>query len=781
METQLLPRLRGSLRHTWLAFLALAAAALSLYLVLDGVPRAVLFDTLSLAAAVAVFVGIRARKPAVALPWILLGLGQLCWFAGDTTWDFLDLALGEQPFPSVADALYLSGYVLLVVGFLLLPGGWRSRPDWPSLLDAAILGTGAGLVLWVALVDPILSDGSLTPLERAISVGYPLGDIVVLACVFRLLVNPAFATRAFQLLALAVLCSLAGDVVFAVGEASDPAVAAANALFLVGYGLWGAAVLHPSMGRVVATAVDTRARLTRRRMAALTVAALVGPAILVVEGAMGLPIDTLAIAVGCALTTILVLGRLGILVARLGRSLSEQRRLERDLRHQAFHDPLTDLPNRALLLERLARALDRRDALVALVYLDLDDFKLVNDTLGHEAGDRVLREVAHRLLGAVRRADTVARMGGDEYAILLDDINAEGEALRVGERVLASLDTPLVTSGIDRAAGASVGIALARSGMVGADDMLRNADLAMYRAKTAGGARIEIYDPEMHQDLMRRVTLQADLSRAIDAGDLVVHYQPVVDLASQATVGLEALVRWRHPEVGLLPPGDFIGIAEESGLIAPLGRHVLAVACRAFQGWRAAGLVDAGARLSVNVSARQLRDVAFATDVARAAHAAGLDPAALVLEITESALVDDAIAEEGTAAALRAQGFGLALDDFGTGYASLANLTRLHVDEIKIDRSFVAGLAHDPQARGLCAAVVSLGRTLGMRVVAEGIEDEAQRAELMAVGCRTGQGFLLGRPMSEDAAAAWLAAAARIGVPAAGRVRSRGAAIAAAD
>ncbi|HJU00022.1 MAG TPA: EAL domain-containing protein [Actinomycetes bacterium] len=436
------------------------------------------------------------------------------------------------------------------------------------------------------------------------------------------------------------------------------------------------------------------------------------------------------------------------------RDISERRQLEDQLVHQAFHDSLTSLANRALFKDRVDHALQRtkrQTPSVAVLFLDLDGFKEVNDSLGHAAGDRLLIQVAERLRSCVRPSDTVARFGGDEFAVLIEDASDDVDVVQVAERVLEGLRQPFVVNGRDLHVRGSMGIARMENDVEGADHLLRNADLAMYRAKAAGQGGYERYDPEMHTELVQRVQLEADLRRALEAGELFLEYQPTFDLASGQIVGAEALARWQHPTRGLVPPTEFIPLAEASGLIQPLGAWVLREACRQAAEWqRSTAHRDKPLALSINLSGRQLQVPEVVEDVAAALRESGLQPDSLVLEMTESVLMDD---DENVLAILqRLKGLGarLAIDDFGTGYSSLSYLHRFPVDMLKIDRSFVERLSHASDNAELARTIVRLGQSLQLVTVAEGVEDSAQFLALRRMGCDVGQGFYFGKPMASE-------------------------------
>jgi diguanylate cyclase (GGDEF)-like protein/PAS domain S-box-containing protein len=426
------------------------------------------------------------------------------------------------------------------------------------------------------------------------------------------------------------------------------------------------------------------------------------------------------------------------------RDITERKRLERDLVHQAFHDSITSLPNRALFRDRLEHGLMRRgDRSVGILLLDLDGFKAVNDSLGHVAGDKLLRLVGERLGGAMRPGDTVARLGGDEFAVLVEGLRDEAQVADVAQRLIDVLKPAFTIENRDVVVRASIGIATVVSGTDDADHLLRSADLAMYRAKEHNTGGYEIYQPDLQDAAVRRFDLQSSLQSALDLGQMEVFYQPVIELGSGEAVGAEALVRWRHPEKGMISPVDFIPLAEQSGMIVPLGRWVLRTACAEAQGWRTKLGRDLG--VSVNLSARQFRDVNLIADVSSALQDTGLPPNLLTLEVTESVLIDDLDDMIVILEMLRGLGVNLSLDDFGTGYSSFSYLRKIPVDELKIDRSFVSEMG-DGQATAVARSIVTLGETLGLEIVAEGIEKADQYELLVGMGCHRGQGFHFSPP-----------------------------------
>ena len=447
-------------------------------------------------------------------------------------------------------------------------------------------------------------------------------------------------------------------------------------------------------------------------------------------------------------------GRAGVL--SILHDVTERKQLEQQLAHQAFHDPLTNLANRVLFRDRVEHALQRAvrgGGQPAVLFIDLDNFKAVNDGLGHSAGDWLLIEVAGRLQNCLRPADTVARLGGDEFAVLLDDEASNAE--HIADRILAAFRSPFAVQGTDIVVTMSIGIASLLPDH-GADDVLRNADLALYRAKAEGKARAASFEPEMHVAALRRLELEAELRRAIDgernAGSLVLYYQPIARLSTGRMSGYEALVRWKHPERGLLEPLDFISLAEETGLIIPLGRWVLDEACRQTKDWQTRyGPLIRGTGMTltvgVNLSGRHLAHAEVVDDVSASLKRMGLAASHLTLEMTESMLVHDNRATLERLHALKSLGVRLSIDDFGTGYSSLAYLERFPVDSLKMDRSFITSLDTVDTKSPLAEAVIGLGRILQLKVVAEGIETKAQWERLRALGCTLGQGYYISYPL----------------------------------
>jgi diguanylate cyclase (GGDEF)-like protein/PAS domain S-box-containing protein len=456
------------------------------------------------------------------------------------------------------------------------------------------------------------------------------------------------------------------------------------------------------------------------------------------------------------------------------QDVTERRALEAQLQHETLHDRLTGLPNRMLFADRLEQAIaraGREGRACAVLLLDLDHFKTINDSLGHAVGDQLLLAVTARLRAALRGGDTLARLGGDEFAMLVEEVSDLAEAMRSAEQLHAAFRAPIVLDRRELVATASIGVALRSSPGDTPEDLLRFADVALYRAKEAGRARTEAFYPGMSAQALERLDLEQDLRHAVERGELRVHYQPKVDLASGRVAGLEALARWQHPERGLIMPGAFISLAEETGLIVPIGRWVLAEACRQLVAWQLAHPALPAPRLAVNLSARQFQHPDLLADVAAVIAQSGIAPRQLMLEVTESVAMQQAEAGVAILEALRALGVGLAIDDFGTGHSSLAYLQRLPVQTLKIDRSFFAG---GDRNCAIVRAVTDLAHGLGLDVTAEGLETAEQVAWAREIGCDRGQGFYFSLPRPADGIEALWSAGLTFDLPGTTRCRSRG-------
>jgi diguanylate cyclase (GGDEF)-like protein/PAS domain S-box-containing protein len=1009
----------------WMALL------LAAYYLLPGL-RVEAWGLLGLSGVAAIVAGVTLNRPARKAPWLLLAAANACFIAGQVSFLVAERFREVLPFPSFADGLYLAEYPFYAAAALVFIRFRSPERDRRSLLDALTLTAGLALLSWLYLVLPYARDPSLSWLQKSVTIAYPLGDVLVLAIVARLLAPETMRNRAVQLLTVGTVGLLAADVLYGLiqlhgtfrnGTPVDLGWAAL-------YAAWGAAALHPSMTQLTEPVAVQRAEASPARVAVLMLGALIAPGVLLVGSLRDHYSDGTVIAVFSAVLYLLVLTRLsdtaashrrtlrreravrragaslasagtvedaaraaegaaaallgprapgsallavragdrllavgaigtlprqqepdlgaewlprlggprpafvpvadlggpvaalhpdcegallcplvlsdrpsgdpliGVLAvfgrraalaglsgtlevlagqvalaveriilsrevtkkrseeyfrtlvqdasevilivgegdviryatpsaagifcgariqgsalpdlagpasragvsralarmrdrARTGhheelwhlsgrdgrpvqvkvrcsdlredptvaglvltlRDVTEERRLEEQLKHQAFHDPLTGLPNRLLFQDRAGRALEAArgggyDA--AVVFVDLDDFKMVNDTMGHAVGDALLAAVAGRLAGVVRESDTAARLGGDEFALLIEPIADPAEADALAARVVRAFSAPFSVLGRQVVTAATAGVATTRDS-ADADELLRHADLALYAAKSAGKRQWRRYQPVLAAGMIRRQEVQSALGEALASSAFTLAYQPIVALDSGEIAGFEALVRWPHPDWGLMMPGEFIALAEESGQIVPLGAWVLRQAAQDMARWRAEG--HSGLYVNVNVSARQFLVPDFAGSVADALASSGLDACALVLELTESALLDHDDRVNSALKEVKRAGVRLAIDDFGTGYSTLSYLQELPIDVLKIDKSFTNGVAASPRQRVLVEGIIAIASGLDLQVVAEGIETEEQRRALVAAGCGYGQGYLLAKPAGPDQAA----------------------------
>jgi diguanylate cyclase (GGDEF)-like protein len=686
------------------------------------------------------------------LAWRLIALASCLYMAGDVAQTVYE-ASGHLPYPSVADAFYLSFYPCLLWGLLCVPGVAATLRERLRLgLDLAVVAVaGAAVVIYVVLGPTVLAAGP--DLQSAISVAYPVGDMVLLVGLGALVLrrHSGFSPRTLQLMAVGVVFFIAADLVYgwitlhATYHGGDPV----DALWLIAVALFavaGSAQEVPPPGRPPFAGAGTGAGTVLARATwAPYVAVAVGYGLLLFNERN----DRLfpdGVVVLCAVVITALVSARQFLAQRDLVSIQGQ------LSHQSSHDPLTGLPNRSLVIDCAAQMLAGVRCTgqpIAALYVDIDGFKRVNDSFGHAAGDELLAAVSARLSEVIRESDVVGRIGGDEFVVLLANIRGDAIPDRIATRICESLARPVGLPSADGrrlAITASVGIAQRTEGT--ADDLLRDADFALYEAKRGGRNRWVRFASEMQDAAEDRLEIEADLREAIEQEQLFLLYQPLIDLSTETITGVEALIRWRHPERGLVSPGDFIEVAEASGLIVDIGRWVLRTGCRQAAAWQARGR---RLGMAINVSAVQLDDSRLVGDVADALADSGLDPALLTLEITETTLMRDA---EGAAALLRqlkALGVRISIDDFGTGYSSLAYLGQFPVDALKIDRSFVSRIAASSESRALIHALVQLAKALGLETVGEGIEDRDQLRYLQRERCESGQGFLFARPLETAA------------------------------
>ena len=726
-----------STNRLW-AFLALALAGAAIYfLAIDGTAAAVYWDV-----CVAAMLGygfiVVSRLERHRGAWTVVLLGQACFLIGDVCFAVLEHVFHSDAYPNIGDIFYVAGYPFIAVGLTMLLRSRGTSRDAGGVIDGFIVATSVGVLLWVFFVEPTAFDNTLPVFERLVSVAYPAGDLLLIAIGAQLAVRQVRRQAPYWIVAIALVALLVSDLgylyqslygVYAEGDPIDFG-------WWISYALIVAVLLHPRVGDIAAAPTRATPRLSPRRIVVLSLVTVAAPLTIAARSAAGASLQLPVLLGG----TVVLFGLVVLRLVVMARELETSRTL---LLHEATHDALTGLSNRTLFSEQIEHALGG-GVPVAVLCLDLDDFKLVNDSLGHPAGDVVLRVVGERLSGLLRPGDAVARLGGDEFAMLICDRDvATGAA--VAQRALASIRQPIgMPAGHTVHSNVSVGVAHG-NGDSSVEALLRDADIAMYLAKQSGKGHHEVFQPGMRQDMIDRLEMRAELAEALARDEFVLHYQPIVEVSTGRPVGVEALLRWDHPRRGRVEPMQFIPLAEETGLIVPIGRWVLMEACR-----RAVELDPRadGLEIAVNLSAVQLRDPDLVDDVQRALDSAGLSPSRLILELTESAVVCDIEAAAITLCELRTHGVRIALDDFGAGYASLQHLRAFPVDIVKLDRSFVvSSLATDST---VLSGLIEMAANLGMETVGEGIEEPGQLDMLRSLRCRYAQGFLIARPMPSD-------------------------------
>jgi diguanylate cyclase (GGDEF)-like protein len=711
-----------------------------------------MYDVVSLAVVVAIVVGVRLHRPRAATAWYLMAVGQGLWVVADSLFNFQQDVLGNDAFPSLADAFYLLGYPVIAVSLaLLVKGRSGARHDLGPLLDSATVTAGLSLLSWILIARPTIQSLDNAVGAAAVAAAYPAMDILLIGALVRLISTPGGRSPAFRYLLLALGLLIAADtltVAFNLYSSND--FAAVDYLWLFSYVAWGAAALHPSMVHMsdAVNAPDIRFRGTR--LVAVVLATLISPAILAVHQVTGVPIDVWAVIIGTVVMFLLVVMRMNLSIEQIAAAHEALETLQDELAVQATHDPLTGLANRTQAMRLLAGALGRarrRGTSIGLLFIDLDGFKGVNDNHGHQTGDAVLQQVARRMANLVREGDFVARLGGDEFVVGIEDVSDEQGVVTLAHRLIAAVSEPIqVDETLTVQVGASVGIALGRGGETDVETLLHEADLAVYRAKASGRGCAELFSGSARAALKERNDLERALVDAIADGELVLHYQPIVNLATGVTECYEALVRWDRPGFGLVQPDDFLPIAESSDLICQLDAWVLRAAVAQLARWnRQRG--DRDLQVAVNISGRHISQHRIQSDVAGALRVSTVDPGQLVIEVTETALMDGSVAATNLEA-LRHAGVVVSLDDFGTGYQSNAQLSRLPVDVVKIDRGFVA--AASASERSLLELMVKAAHAFGAEVVAEGVERADQLDLARALGCEFAQGFHLGRPVPAD-------------------------------
>jgi diguanylate cyclase (GGDEF)-like protein len=740
-------------RSRWVIYLALGLTAIGVYYLLPtaGVAQAVLLTTVNGVAAGCALMTARASHGRARTVWGFLGLSMVLATLANGPYYGFPLVTGRPvPFPCPVDVLWLLTYPCYIVALNATVRQQRREDRRGNALDASILVVSGAVLMWEFVLEPVATAAGIPLLAHVVAFAYPAMDVLVFAMLVRVAIVVSWRNTSLRLLLLSFFALLVGDTIYTLQLSAGTYHfgGVPDGIWMASYLLIGVAAMHLRAGEVANLTPSSGQRLSQGRLAFLCAAVLSGPILLASD-----PHEVWVATSACILAFLLVMARMTGLNRTLVLTSVE-------LESRASTDSLTALANRAAFHERLAETLaqpERRNSVQAVLFVDIDDFKDVNDNLGHAAGDELLCVVADRLRDVVRPDDLVARLGGDEFALLLNGVPDRAAALSVAERAVAALSQPTVIHGQQVRIGASVGLAL-RQPASEPDTLMRQSDVAMYTAKGGGKNRVEIYDAALDQALGEHHALKADIIGAAGRGELVLHYQPVVGLNTGHTVGVEALVRWDHPTRGQLPPLSFIGLAEDTGAIIDIGLWVLTEACTQMHAWH---LDHARPDLfiSVNVSVRQLDRPGFAEDVREVLCQTELDPSRLVIEVTESVLADPFGGAARTLESLREIGVRIAIDDFGTGYSSISYLSRLPVDILKIDRSFVSGATPGPQADAVLESIVDLAMRLGLDIIPEGIEETNQLTRLQTLGCEAGQGFLLSRPLSAAAIDTLLVAA----------------------
>lgn len=715
------------------------AALAGLWLAVRHGPGAMaIYEGTGLLLAAIMILAVVRRKPPTAWAWVLLASAVALSAFGDLVYDLAEAAGDRGATSTLSNLLYLAGYPALILGALGLMRSAQRRRDATVLIDGTVYALAGWLAIWVLLVNPSLHTSQLSVLDWLPTVAYPPLDIVVLVVLFRVGQGGARWLTSWRLLVAAFTLMLIADTLYAalVMPDSGAADAALSVAYLFTYGLLAAAAVHPDMAELGSTAGHRWGGGSQwPRVAGLGLAAAVPALLLVVS-----PNDVLHVPLVTAIVgLVLVAGA----VTRALLVLRRQREAERVLELQATHDPLTGLASRAALLDHLestAARCRRQGRECAVLFCDLDQFKVINDTHGHGVGDELLVAVAARLRDAIAPDDTIGRLGGDEFVVITTSRkSSDGGHWDPAVPIRDAMRTPFVLAGAELHVTMSIGVVRqVQDSKVVPEAIISDADIAMYRAKDNGRDRVEQFVPIMYERMHERSSIEAALRVALTDEQFFLVFQPVVSLSDGSTIAEEALLRWDRPGVGVVMPNGFIGIAEASGLIADLGAWALRHSARHVR--------NLGFPVAVNVSARQLRDPEMAESAIAIVLSEGLSPARVVLEITETHVLEATETVRRNLALLRAAGFTFAIDDFGLGYSNIGALKKLDVATLKIDQSFVAGIDTGSGDETLIAAMITMAHALDMSVIAEGVEEPHQLETLRALGCDAAQGYLLGRP-----------------------------------
>jgi diguanylate cyclase (GGDEF)-like protein len=741
--------IRTNATHWSTALLLAGVVAIAVYYAMPqaGVAQAVILCLVNAAAAAAAYTAAVRAHGLSRIVWAFFGVAMTLSTLANVPYYGYPLLTGRPtPFPSPVDALWLLTFPCFVVALIALAKQRRGDDYTGNLLDSLILIAGGGTLMWVYMLAPAVHSHGLPVLAHVVSALYPAMDLVVFAMLVRLLVGSQ-RNGSIRLLVGSLVALLVSDLVesIALSNGTYHVGGPSDGLWMLSYLLIAVAAIHPTARVFPQAAAATGHRITYGRLVFLGGALVSGPMLLATR-----PHEVVLVACSSAATFLLVMARMALLNRNLASASAAVELKTDELRHQALHDALTGLPNRALIMDRIEQLLarnHRNGTTGAALYVDLDEFKNVNDTLGHDAGDRLLQAVAARLTASLREVDTIGRMGGDEFVVLIDGADLQCAPELVAERVLEVMRQPfdIAGAGLPMVVTASVGIAVGFREEPG--ELLREADVALYQAKAAGKDCAELFHPDMDSRGQHRYELEFDLRSALEAGQFHLVYQPIYNLDDLDLVGVEALIRWDHPTLGEIQPDEFIPLLESSGQIVDVGRWVLLEACVQMAAWRERG---SDLTISVNVSGRQLDRDTILDHVRAALEISHLEAAMLTLEITETALMRNVDATARRLAQLKDLGVQIAIDDFGTGYSSLSYLQRFSVDCIKIDRTFTDAITRSPESDALIHTLVQLGKDLGLKTLAEGVENTDQVDHLRSEQVNEVQGFLLARPLKPE-------------------------------
>ena len=728
--------------------------------------------------------------------WTILALAVLSFAIGDTVWAILEAGLKQAPFPSPADYFYLLFYPLFLVGVLILPSARLTSREWTKRsLDMGIVLLAAALGLWNLLIGPIHTANLAAPvLAQILSLSYPVGDFLLFWATLVLIYYQSKDLRsgATLLLVGGAILMLITDCTFGyqslVGTYSSGSILDFGwVLAFLSFGLSGMLQADNirSNERKVLSEQSTSLPVW---VSYLPYVWLAGAYFLLLQShATPFPMDLFSLTLSIGAIIVLVVIRqlvetneinhlnyqLRAALLRLQQQadkqtetnqelqveINERKKVEEQLTHDALHDALTGLPNRVLFMDRLGRAIEyakRQNHPFAVLFLDLDHFKVINDSMGHSAGDQLLISIAQRLRISLRSSDSVARFGGDEFVILLEGTNELEPVVASANRVQGDLKLPFNLDNHKVFITASIGVVLSVTEYDRPEEVLRDADLAMYKAKSSGKARFEVFSANLRTMAISRLEVENELRHALERQEFELNYQPILGLKISDLIGFEALIRWNHPSRGQLLPAEFISVAEETGLILPIGEWVLREACRQTLAWQEAFANQINLAINVNISSKQLADASFFDQLLQILKETGFNPAHLRLEITESVLINNQVEANEIFEKLSALGIQLEVDDFGTGYSALNYIQHFPIHTIKIDKSFVEEIGITDKNLGLVQTIVLMAHEMGMDAIAEGVETNDQLQSLKLMGCNYGQGFLISRPLDSQKVTQWL-------------------------